>query len=103
MRNILIAIAILTLAGCTANIRMTDINMEAGGDMYVDASGATNRTDTGLATDADLSELVDVAKDALKGKASGIIDTVKDVLGGGADDPEPIAVSPPAGTIEEVD
>jgi hypothetical protein len=89
------------LASCSANIRMTDINLESGGDMMVDASGATNRTETGQISQADLSELIKAAKAAVGKKTSRVIDTIKDVLGGDEEEDLGTAVSP-TGTVEEV-
>jgi|GEM_PF-7075191 len=96
-------VLLVLLTSCTANIRMTDINLEAGRDQMVDASGATNTTDTGQLAQADLSSLIDAAKAAISSKTSGVIDQIKDVLGSDAETTtEPAAVSP-AGNVEEVE
>lgn len=95
--------ASLLLSGCTSNIRMTDISIESGQDTTIDASGASNTTETGQLATADMQALIDAVKGALSAKKASILDTIKDVITGGDETTtEPAAVSP-AGTVEEVD
>lgn len=105
MKTTLAIIIALALAGCTANIRKTDINFEAGRDMKVDAAGATNTTDTGQLATADLKALVDAAKAAISTKTAGVIDQIKAVIGGGEDESDIGVAASPAGTgtVEEVE
>ena len=77
MRKALIAIIALSLFGCTANIRMTDINFEAGHDMRVDASGATNSTDTDQKADGDFSGVAEAAMKWLEGNAGKVMEALK--------------------------
>ena len=103
--------ALLLLTGCAYNSRTTEITIYSGSDTTIDASGATNTTDTGQMPQADLTPLVKAAQDAIGGKASSIVDRITDMIGGGDDEKtEPEALedgvnlSPPgAGTVEEVD
>lgn len=100
MKKCCIAVlSLIIITGCTANIRMTDINFESGRDMMVDGSGATNTTDTGQLASADMQALLDAVKTALSAKKVSIIDTIKNAISG---DDTGAAVSP-AGTIEEVE
>lgn len=103
MRKVyMVLIMLVFISGCTANIRMTDINFESQGDMKVDAAGATNTTDTGQLASADMQAIIDAVKTALKGKTSSILDTIKDAVSGKDTTDTGAAVSP-ANPVEEID
>lgn len=79
----------------------------------VDASGASNNTETGQLATADMKALIDAVKTALNAKKSSIIDTIKDAITGD-DKTEPEALEDggnldtgaavsPTGDVEEVD
>ena len=103
---LVILLAAMATGGCTSNIRMTDITLEAGRDQMVDASGASNNTETGQLSTADMKALIDAVSKALKEKKSSILDTIKDAITGD-DNTDPAVgdeVTPTeTGTVEEVD
>jgi hypothetical protein len=78
---LLIVLSALLLSSCAYNNRSTEITIYSGSDTTIDASGASNTTDTGQMPQADLTPLVDAAKAAISGKATSIIDKVTDILG----------------------
>ena len=100
----------MAMAGCTVNNRQTDINFEAGHDMKVDASGATNATDTAQTADGDFSGLIEAVKTWADKNISDIVDkldvgdeiVIPDVV---PDEPDgPAAVTPAGqGEFEEVE
>jgi len=93
MHGALIVILLAAMAsGCTANIRNTDINFEAGRDMKVDASGASNLTDTAQTADGDFSGLIE----AVKSWADKNITDIVGVLRDGADVVEETIAEPEA-------
>lgn len=112
---LILLLAAMATGGCTSNIRMTDITLEAGRDQMVDASGASNNTETGQLATANMKALIDAVKTALNAKKSSIIDTIKDAITGDDDEKtEPKALEDlvnldtgaavsPAGDVEEVD
>ncbi len=66
MKRALILAVALTLAGCGGiNYRETNIELWAGNDMKVDASGATNTTGVDQKSAYDLGQALDAAKDWL--------------------------------------
>ena len=79
MHGALIVIFLAAMAsGCTANIRNTDINFEAGRDMKVDASGASNLTDTAQTADGDFSGLIEAVKSWADKNVTDIVGVLKD-------------------------
>ena len=104
MHGALIVIFLAAMAsGCTANIRNTDINFEAGRDMKVDASGASNLTDTAQTADGDFSGLIEAVKSWADKNVTDIVGVLKD----GADVVEEELVEPEAledqGNVVEVE
>ena len=74
----IILLAAMATGGCTANIRNTDINFEAGRDMKVDASGASNLTDTAQTADGDFSGLIEAVKSWADKNVTDIVGVLKD-------------------------
>ena len=104
MHGALIIVLLAAIAsGCTANIRNTDINFEAGRDMKVDASGASNLTDTAQTADGDFSGLIEAVKSWADKNVTDIVGVLKD----GADVVEEELVEPEAledqGNVVEVE
>ena len=98
MHGALIVILLAAMAsGCTANIRNTDINFEAGRDMKVDASGASNLTDTAQTADGDFSGLIEAVKSWADKNVTDIVGVLKD----GADVVEEELAEPEA--LEDAD
>lgn len=101
MKKILIVLSALLLSSCAYNNRSTEITIYSGSDTTIDASGASNTTDTGQMPTADLTPLVEAAQAAIGGKASSFIDKITDVIGGDSEEEE--VVVPVTGDVEEVD
>jgi len=83
MKKILLVLAVLLLSSCTTNYRNTEITFYSGRDTTVDASGASNTTDTGQAAQADLTPLLEAAKSVISGKTTSIIDQITETIEGG--------------------
>ena len=96
-RYFALAVMAVMLASCTANIRNTDINFEAGRDMKVDASGASNLTDTAQTADGDFSGLIEAVKSWADKNVTDIVGVLKD----GADVVEEELAEPEA--LEDAD
>jgi hypothetical protein len=96
----------LVMAGCTSTIRLTEIEIDAGRDMDLDASGAQNTTEAHQNAQGDMSGLMDVAQDLMGKNISSVADRLKDaaagILGGADDAPEDEAASGDQGRVEEV-
>ena len=101
MKKILIVLSALLLSSCAYNNRSTEITIYSGSDTTIDASGASNTTDTGQMPTADLTPLVEAAQAAIGGKASSFIDKITDVIGG--DDETAIGADVSSGGVEEID
>jgi len=96
----------MVMAGCTSTIRLTEIDIDAGRDMDLDASGAQNTTETNQDSQGDLSGLMDVAKDLMGKNISSVADRLKDaaagILGGADDALDDEAAAGDQGRVEEV-
>lgn len=91
-----IAIA-LSLYGCSYNNRQTTVYMRSGKDLKLDASGASNTTNTGQESKADLSGAIKAAQDVVTGGLTDIFDKAKVVIPA---DPEAPAPESDAGKVE---
>ena len=83
MKKILLVLIAIFMTGCTTNYRNTEITFYSGRDTTVDASGASNTTDTGQESQADLTPLLEAAKSVISGKTAGIIDQITETIEGG--------------------
>ena len=70
-------IALGLLAGCTVNNRQTDIHLEAGTSMRIDAAGATHSTDTDQKADGDFSGAIEAAKNWLEGNIGKVVESLQ--------------------------